>query len=111
MCHYFRVSKKFGEAGAVKILRRTILSHSAEKIRRGIFTVALISGIENVWMKGGRNIKIFRRIFFCLTVPKISVGEFFFVALVSVAEKVWKRGGSVKIFRRKIFVSQFRKIP
>ena len=32
---------------------------------------------------------------FCLTVPKIFVGESFTVALVSATEKVWIRGGGV----------------
>ena len=51
---------------------------------------------------------------FCLTVPKVSVGESFTVALVSGSEKVWRRGGdsntpsiffshSSENFRRGIF--------
>ena len=36
------------------------LSYSAETLPRESFTVALISGIENVWIKGG-SIKSFRR--------------------------------------------------
>ena len=32
---------------------------------------------------------------FCLTVPKVSVGESFTVALVSGSEKIWRRGGGV----------------
>ncbi len=44
---------------------------------------------------------------FCLTVPKITVGESFRLSLISGIEKIWTRvgGGSIKIFRRK-FLSQ-----
>ena len=55
---------------------------------------------------------IFRRIFFCLTVPTNFVGEPFNVSKISGVVNGWIRGGeSIKIFRRKIFVSQCRKIP
>ena len=36
--------------------------------------------------------------FFCLTVPKISVGESFIAALISGTEKVWIRSGGISIF-------------
>ncbi len=46
---------------------------------------------------------------FCLTVPKITVGESFRLSLISGIEKIWTRvGGSIKIFRRKCFVSECR---
>ena len=49
---------------------------------------------------------------FCLTVPKIFVGESFIVALISGIEKVWIRGGGGEFqdIPSKIFVSQCRKI-
>ena len=56
------------------------------------FTVAIIPGIEKVWIREG-GIKIFRRSFFRLTVPKISVGESFTVAIISGIEKAWIREG------------------
>ena len=43
--------------------------------------------------KGGGEYQDFSSKIFCLTVPKISVGESFTVALISVIEKVWIRGG------------------
>ena len=51
--------------------------------------------------------------FFCLTVPKISVGESFTVALFSGSGKVFGQEGegSNKVFHRKFFVSQCRKTP
>ena len=74
------------------------------------FTVAIISGIEKVWIGGGEY-QDFPSKFFCLTVPKNFVGEPFSVSLFSSTEKVWIRegGGSIKIFRRKFCVSQCQK--
>ena len=67
--------------GGLKISIEIILSHSAEKFRRGeSFSVSLNSGIEKVWIAGGRgSITIFRRSF-CLTVPKYFLGEHFGVS-------------------------------
>ena len=47
---------------------------------------------------------------FCLTVPKIFVGEPFSVSLISGIENFYASEGYVTIFRRKFFVSQCRKI-
>ena len=94
------------------------LSHSADKIRRRTLLCSrkvLVS--KNVRYKRGGEYHNFPSKIFCLTVPKISVGESFFtVALISGIEKVWIRGGGgggwgVKIFCRKFFVSQCRKFP
>ena len=52
-----------------------ILSHSAEKSVGESFTVALISGIEKVWMGGGGKLSRFSVQYFCLTVPKLSLGN------------------------------------
>ena len=48
--------------------------------------------------------------FFCLTVPKIFVGEPFSVSIISGIEKIYASEGYVTIFCRKIFVSQYRNI-
>ena len=45
------------------------------------FTVAIISGIEKIWIRGGGGHQDFPSKIFCLTVPKISVGESFTVAI------------------------------
>ena len=74
------------------------------------FTVALISGIEKVWIRGGGEYQDFPSKSFCLTVPKNIVGEPFSVSLISGIEKVYASEGYVTIFRRKFFVSQCRKI-
>ena len=52
------------------------------------FTVALISGIEKVWIGGEGEHQDFPPNIFCLTLPKTSVGESITVALVSGREKV-----------------------
>ena len=71
------------------------------------FTVAIISGIEKVWIRGGGSITIFRRSF-CLTVPKYFIGEHF-----GVSEKFFYRkfscieGGGITVLSE-LFVSQER---
>ena len=62
------------------------LSHSAEILRRESFTVALISGTENVWIRRGEYQDIPSKIF-CLTVPKNFVGESFSNSINSGIEK------------------------
>ena len=54
-----------------------------------LFTVALISGIEKVWMRGGEY-QDFPSKNFCHTVPKILVGEPFPVSLISGTEKIYE---------------------
>ena len=60
------VAKKFmdkrGGGGVSRFSVENFFSHSAENFRMGeSFSVSLISGIEKVWMRGGRGIKIFHR--------------------------------------------------
>ncbi len=73
------------------------------------FIVALILGIEKVWSRGGEGweYQVFPLKIFCLTVPKISIGESFSVALIFGEEG----GGGIKSLRRNVFVSQCRKFP
>ena len=70
--HRKSLDKRWGGGGVSRFSVGNFLSHSAENFRRGgSFSVSLISDIEKVWIRGeGGSIKIFRRIFFCLTVPK-----------------------------------------
>ena len=70
------------------ILSKMFLSHSAEKVR-GVtlqcFRKLLIG--KNLWRRDG-GYYFFPSKSFCLTVPKISVGESVIVALISGTEKV-----------------------
>ena len=68
-------------------------------------TVAIISGIEKVWMRGGEY-QDFRSQIFCLTVPKVFVEEPFSFSLIAGTENIWIREGGINIFRQKFFVSQ-----
>ena len=70
------------------------------------FTVAIISGIEKFWIRGGGGVSRFSvEKFFYLTVPKVSVGESFTVALNSGIEKIWIREGGVSRFSVEKFLS------
>ena len=62
------------------------------------FTVAIISAIEKVWIRGG-SITIFRRSF-CLTVPKYFIGEHFGVSEKFFHRKFSCRGGGASRFCR-----------
>ena len=75
------------------------------------FTVALISGIEKVWIRR-RAVSRFSIENFCLTVPKNSVGESFTVALISGSEKVYGQQGGEKCqdFQAKILCLTVPKI-
>ena len=105
-----RFSKKFWirGGGVSRFSAEKLLSHSAEKVRGGgSISVSLISGIEKLHVAEGYvTVSDFLSKFFCLTVPKIFVGESF--CAVFQKKFVDKKGGSIKIFRRKIFVSQCR---
>ena len=73
-------------------------------------TVAIISGIEKVWMRGGGVSRFSVEKILSHSAEKF-VGEPFSVSLIAGTEKVWIRQGGIKFFRRKIFVSQCRKDP
>ena len=69
------------------------------------FTVAIISGIEKVWIRGGGEYQDFASKVFCLTVPKNFVGEPFSVSLSAGTEKVWIGEGGVSRFSVEKFLS------
>ena len=63
--HYFREPKKFGqERGDYQDFPSKFFVSHCRKTLGEPFTVALVSGIEKVWIKGGGSIMIFRRNFF-----------------------------------------------
>ena len=67
------MDKREGEVSEFSV--ENFLSHSAENLRRESFTVATISGTEKVWIRGGGEYQDIPSKIFCLTVPKISVGN------------------------------------
>ena len=91
----FPVAKKFmdKEGGSIKIFRRKTFCLTVPKGSVGeYFTVALISGIEKVWIRGGGGeYQDFPSNFFCLRVPKNFVGEPF----CAVFQKI---SGSQKVY-------------
>ena len=84
--HEFPVAKKFGEEGGgefqdspLKIFCLTVpKAFVGEPI-----TVALISCVEKVWIRG-KEYQEFTSKFFCLAVPKDYVGESFIFSKISV---------------------------
>ena len=86
------IEKFYALEGYVTIFCRILLSDSAEIFRRVPFSVFLISGIEKVWMRAGSSeYQDSPSKSFCLTVPKIFVGESFCAAFqkISTSEKVY----------------------
>ena len=57
------------------------------------FTVALISGTEKVWIRGGGGVSRYSVENFLSHSPEKVRRESFTVALISGTEKVWIRGG------------------
>ena len=79
------------------------LSHSAENFRRRNFYCCINFGYrKSLDSEGGVSRFCFET--FCLTVPKIYVGESFTNALISGSEKVWIGGGILR-FSAEYFLS------
>ena len=97
-CSIFGYRKRLDKKGAnIKIFGRKFLSHSAENFCRGIIYCCINFSYRKSWDKRG-GIKNFLSKFFCLKLPKISVGESSIVALISGTKNVWRRGGGVSRF-------------
>ena len=107
-CIIFGYRKSLDKRGEYQDFPSKIFCLTVRKFSVGeSFTVALISGIEKVWIGGG--VSRFSAEKILSHSAEKSVGESFTVALVSGIEKVWIRGGSIKIFRRKFFCLTVRK--
>ena len=84
------IEKFYASEGYVLIFCRNFLSHSAEKLRRGTLLCCVSENFRSpktLWIRGGRDNQEFPSKIFCLTVPKIFVGEPFSVSLISAIEK------------------------
>ena len=76
-----------GGGGVSRFSVENNLSHSAEKVRRGTFPRFTNFGNRKSFKKVG-GIKILRRKFFCLTLPRKFVGKLFSVSIISGIETV-----------------------
>ena len=97
MFQLFRVPRKFGEEreGVSRFSVENFLSHGVENFRRAnLYCCNNFGYRESLDKRGGGKHQDFPSKIFCLTVPKISVGEAFTVAIISGIGKIWiKRGG------------------
>ncbi len=102
----FSVALIFGEerggGGVSKVYVEMFLSHSAENFRRRMLYCCINFGNRKSLEKGGGEYQKFPSKIFCLTVPKISVGESFTVALIFGSENVWRKGREYQKFPSKI---------
>ncbi len=90
----YRKSLEKRGGGVTRFSFENFLSHSAESFPRGILCCCILFGYRKSLGKRGGGYQDFPSKVFCLTVPKISVGESFTVALISGSEKsFWTRGG------------------
>ena len=80
------------------------MSHSPENLRRGILYCCCNFGYRKFWDKQG-GVSRFSVEIFCLTVPKVFVGNSFTVALFSGIEKVWIIRGGVSSLSVENFLS------
>ena len=84
------IEKFYASEGYVLIFCRNFLSHGAEKLLRGTLLCCVSEKFRSpktLWIRGGRDNQEFPSKIFCLTVPKIFVGEPFSVSLISAIEK------------------------
>ena len=82
---------KTGGGGVSRFTVEEFLSHTAEISVGESFTVALVSGIEKVWIRKRREYRDFPSKNFCLTLPKNFLGEPFCAVFqkFSGSEKVY----------------------
>ena len=104
-CNNFGSRRSLEKRGVIKTLVEDFLSHSAENFRRRILYCCINFGSRKSLDKGGGEYPGLLSKFFCLTVPKISVGESFIAALVSGTDKVWIRRRGVSRFSVEVFLS------
>ena len=97
------LEKRERGGGVSRFYFENFLSHSAQNFRSGILYCCINFGCRKSLDKRGGGYQDFLSESFCLTVPKISVGESFTVALISGTAKVCRRTGEYQDFPSKIF--------
>ncbi len=106
-----KVWRREGEVSRFSV--NNFLSHSAENFRRRILYCCISFGYRrSLGKRGGGegDYQDFLSKIFCLTVPKISVGDSFTVALISGSEKDWIGGWEYQDFPLKVFCLTVPKI-
>ena len=100
------------EGAGIRIFVKIDLSHNNEKLPRGTLlclTKFLVSEIfmdKRARATEGGSLTLFRQIFFCLTLPKISYGSPLAFHYFRVSKNVRDKGGrGITIFRQKFFVT------
>ena len=115
-----------GDEGSIKLLRRDVFVTqfrkilkegggnqdfasksfciTAESFHSVSFSVSLVSAIEKVWIRGGREYQGFPSKNCCLTVPKNFLQEPFRVSLILGIENFYALEGYVTIFLSNFFV-------
>ena len=99
---------KGGGGGVSRCSVEVFLSHTAENFRRGNLYCCINFG-PGKFVKEGGKYQDYPSKSFCLTVPKIFVGESSIVAIISGTEKFWKAGGCL-YFLSKVFCVTLPKI-
>ena len=106
--------KVWRRGGGSRFSVENFLSLSVEILRGGILYCCITSGYRKSLDKrgGGRGFQDYQSKIFCLTVPKISVGEPFSVSLISGVEEFYTSEGYITIFGflSNFFVSQCRNL-
>ncbi len=98
------LEKRGGGGGVSRFPVEFFLSHRAENFRKGILYCCNNFGYRKSLEKRGEEYQDFPSKIFCLTVPKVSLGESSVVAFFLGTEKIWRRGGrGVSRFSIKFF--------
>ena len=99
--------------GRFKIFHQKFSVSHCRKTPYGNFSVLcfrIFPVVERILSKRARSFKFFCRIFFCLTKPKIPLGECFTVAIISGIEKLWLKEGKYQDCPSKSFCLTVQKI-
>ena len=101
MFQYFRVSKNLNKRGGeYRDFPSEIFCLTVSKISVGeTFTVAINSGVEKTWIRGGGGVSRFSfEIFLSHSAENLSTMESFSVWLISGIERLYASEGYVTIF-------------
>ena len=98
------VEKFYAYEGSSRFSTENCLSHRTEKLRRGTFLCFTKFLVSKNFMdrrgreEGGREYQVSMSKFYCVTVPKILVGEQFRASIISGIEKFYAYEWNITIF-------------